>query len=266
MPSTRKTWIFVSSFFAIILVVAAWLLILSPVRQETSTVKDDAEQVESANQILNTRVTKLRAQFAEIDTYRAELTEYQKQIPSVVDYESIVAEIERASDETKVPVLEIASDSSIVPVTPYTAIKVEKPELDEDGNEIKSTKPSEPVTVSGAAPTLTGALSEEIPGFYQVPLRLTVQGSYDRILKFSESLQIDSTRALLVPAVAVTALDETPESDSAPAAKKGDLTYVLDVLAYVVEYDRTVLPASDEELEVTPLPPAAKDNVFSPSR
>lgn len=111
-------------------------------------------------------------------------------------------------------------------------------------------------------------MSTQIPGFYQIPLTITVQGDYAEILKFSQTLQEDSDRVLLVPSVAASALTEAPESDGAPKADVGDINYVLNVFAYVLEYDQSVIQADEEvpeEIQGT-LPAAPKDNIFAPSR
>src|SRR5690554_3445426 len=120
MPSTRKTWIGGAIVVALLLLVATWFLLLSPVRDGSSTVRAEAEQVEMSNETLNTRVTKLRQQFAEIDTYRAELAALEERIPSTVDYQSIVDEIERSVDRSNVFLISISSAGGIVPVTPFT--------------------------------------------------------------------------------------------------------------------------------------------------
>lgn len=272
MPSTRKTWIGGAIVVALLLLVATWFLLLSPVRDGSSTVRAEAEQVEMSNETLNTRVTKLRQQFAEIDTYRAELAALEERIPSTVDYQSIVDEIERSVDRSNVFLISISSAGGIVPVTPFTELKQDTTTASDTGEsttvESSASTSSAPQTVSGAEPTRTGALSTQIPGFYQIPLTITVQGDYAEILKFSQTLQEDSDRVLLVPSVAASALTEAPESDGAPKADVGDINYVLNVFAYVLEYDQSGIQADEEvpeEIQGT-LPVAPKDNIFAPSR
>lgn len=271
MQTTRKTWIAGSVLVAVLVLVAAWLLLLAPVRSEAATSRADAEQVELDNEALELRVVDLRKKYAEIETYRDELASYQEQIAPTVDYESIVKEIERSVEKAKVDLISIESDAKIELVTPYTAIKKVTPApKSEDGEEQQpSATPTaeETATVSGLPPTETGALSTDIDGFYQVPLAITVQGDYEEILKFSEQLQIHSTRLILVSNLEIEALSDRPAGTDAPESKVGDISYVVHTLAYVLQGDETKVKADDaEDIAETKLPAIGKKNVFAPER
>ncbi len=193
-----------------------------------------------------------------------------------MDYTSIITEIESAAVASEVVLISIDGADGITPVRPYTAIAETKP---------NSTDPNAPVptsdatgttvasagetrTTSGSAPTATGALSKVIDGFYQVPLTITVQGDYEQVREFSDSLQKDSEHAILVSSVSLRPLREAPESESSPSAEQGDITYVLNSLAFVLEYDRTILTLQEgaEKPEEKVLPEPAKENLFAPSR
>lgn len=273
MRSARTTWISGASVVALLIVIAAWLLLLSPVRDESAIAHEEAQAVEDSNLILESRVVALRKQFAELDSLRGELSEFEKKIPPTVDYDSLVAELERSAEESEIALLSITADGAIEPVAPFTAIKVTPPPAapaeGEDAPEPTPT-PTEIVTVSGQPPTATGALSEELEGFYQLPLQLVVQGSYEEALAFSDAIQVGSTRALLVHSVEVTAMRKAQESSSAPAAEDGDLQYSLNALVYVLEsavleYDQANASTEDSS-QPKVLPKPAKENRFAPER
>lgn len=270
MNSSRNTWIGGAAVVAILLAVAAWFLLIAPLRSDASLANQDAEAVEFSNDVLSNKVRQLRTDFANIEEYRELLREHESRIPPIVDYEVIVDEIERAVEKSKVDLLSVASDGNIVPVSPFTAIREVAPVLDpETGEPLENqpAAPAEPETVSGEPPTVTGALSTEIEGFYQIPLTLTVQGNYEEILEFSDSLQVDSQQALLAYSISASALRETGESASAPSSEEGDISYVVSVLAYVLENgDLSSNPGGEKPDMSQPLPGVGADNPFAPER
>ncbi|WP_435299997.1 hypothetical protein [Timonella sp. A28] len=272
MPSTRKTWILVASLIAIILVALTWMFLLSPVREKTGTLNDEAEGVEAANEILDAKVSKLRSQYAKIDEFRALLTEFEQHIPAAVDYQSITAEIDRSVEKSGVALLSVESGESVAPVVPFTAAQPTTAAASADPNApvADEQKPAAASANPGTPATKTGALAKVLPGFFQLPLVITVQGDYAEVRDFVDTLQVDSTRSLLVPSITAVSLKEAPESDKAPKAEVGDITFTVNALAYVLEYDRSVLLApgqtdpSAESEQV--MPPAATDNIFAPER
>jgi len=257
-----------SSLLALVIAVVAWMMVMSPVRDESSKLNSDADTVETTNEVLAAKVKNLSVQFAKIDDLRGQLKTYESQIPSTIAYSQITDEIQRSVDDSGVALLSLTQDSGIAPVTPYTAIKVE-PKTTDPNAPATASKPSkgEVKTVSGLPPTKTGALATEVDGFYQVPLTITVQGTYDNALKFADDLQKGSKRAILVYSVEVTALGDQPESDTAPESKVGDLTLVLHAYAFVLDFDTSSLPTDDSTAapEKT-MPKPATDNVFAPDR
>jgi|GEM_PF-1728304 len=272
MQATRRAWIGGAVAVALLIAIGAWFLIISPVRDESASTKADAETVEAQNDVLSTKVDALRKQFAKIDELRDELKIYQTQIPTTVDYESIIHEIDRSVEASGVALLSVNTES-IVPVAPFTVLKPIAPPAPADpdnpdaaADEATPTPAdNEPVTVSGAPPTATGALSETIPGFYQVPLNVKVQGSYEDVLKFSDSLEIDSSRSVLMTSVNVTALREAPASGAAPKTEVGDLSYEVSLLAYVL-LDDSPKAADAEDPTTVELPAIGTKNVFKPER
>lgn len=276
MVSLRKAWIFGSVAVGALILVAAWLLLLMPVREAAAESNEEAQMVEDSNMVLSAKVNTLRKQFEEIETYRTELATLQKKIPTDVDYTSLTNELVRASEEAEIALLSISVDGSIESVEPFTELKEVKPAASAvEGEEAKATptpspSPTEIETKSGEPPTATGALSKVIDGFYQIPLTLTMQGDYDAVLKFSKSLQEGSERAILIHAVQLTALREAEESASAPKTEIGDMTFELNGFAYVLQdqFELRNGPAktdSEDEVELK-LPKPAKDNLFAPER
>lgn len=265
MLSTRKTWIIATILLAVVLVAAAWMLLLSPVREDMSKLRTDAQGVEDGNEILGARVAKLREQYNQIDELRAELADYEVNIPTTVNYRQVVEEIERSIETSEVVLIGVENPEPISAVTPYTATTKASTSSDPNAPAAgQAATAGEETTVSGAPPTVTGALAKDITGFYQLPLSITVQGDLDEVRSFSKALQEDSSRAILVYAVSAEALDEAPATDSAPASEVGDMTYVLSAMAYVLDYDTSVLAQDTEQPEAT-MPAAGSDNPFAPA-
>lgn len=272
MGNARQTWIFSAVIVGLIVAALTWVFVLSPVRDKTALAKSDAEGVEFQNTQLETKVAGLRADFAKIDEFRAQLAEYATHIPAEVDYNSIIAEINGALEEADIHLLGIDMSKGIQPVVPFTAIKPADPApVDPNAPEAAEATPAvstAPTTLSGAAPTKTGALSSVVDGFYQIPFSVTVLGDYDEVQKFAAKIQSGTERALMFYSIDVVAPAPAPESESTPEIEFGDVNYTISGNAYVLASDAVLLAKElEKELqELPPMPAAGKENLFGPKR
>jgi Tfp pilus assembly protein PilO len=178
MNKTRQWAVF--TLVAVLVVLAGgWMLLVSPQR---SKAHDLQSQATSAQQ----RVSQLHAQLANLLAQKRNLPEQQR----------ILAQI-----STKIP-----SD----PAEP-TLIREMQSAAHTAGVDLASLNPSTPVQVAapaGAAPSTTtaGSTSGTTPTstlpLYQVPLSITVTGSYFNVEMFEHSLE-QLPRALLVSGLTV---------------------------------------------------------------
>ncbi|MFD2839644.1 hypothetical protein ACFSYH_03565 [Populibacterium corticicola] len=276
MPTTQKTWVAGAIIVALVMILIAWTFVLSPVREESSKLEEDSTTVETSNAALESKVNRLRQQFEKIDDYRKQLHDLEVRIPRDIDYVQLTKELERSAEDAQVNLISVDSSAGIVRVVPYTSTKQAAPAAEADpdaptsSTEGEATTEAAPETISGAAPTATGALSTTVDGLYQVPLDIVVQGTYEEVRQFSTALQEGSERAILAFSVEVTPLKSSDGASGEFAAEDGELSFKLSALAYVLDYDTSVLgdlnPDNADGANEKTMPKPATDNVFLPER
>ena len=84
--SKSRSLILMTALLAVVILVAAWFLLLSPVLGGAAEANTNAEEQEQVNANTQVEVNKLREQFAHMDEYQAQLTALQVQIPTAPLY------------------------------------------------------------------------------------------------------------------------------------------------------------------------------------
>ena len=105
----RSTWIGGTVFVALVIVVAAWFLAVSPMLSAAAEVRSQAEQTEQMNDVLDLKVDQLKVDFAKLPEYQAELAGIQLQIPT----DAMLADYLRQLDQ-----IAVAHSVALTAVTP----------------------------------------------------------------------------------------------------------------------------------------------------
>jgi Tfp pilus assembly protein PilO len=193
----RSTWIGGAVFFAVAIAVAAWFLIIAPTIATAADSRAQAESTRQQNQVLALSVTKLKADFAKLPAYRAELATLRGQIPAgaaLSDYlrqlSTIAAARSVAISVTPAPPLVVVPAVAVAPVAPVAA-----PATPAAATPAATPAPAAPVA---AAPVPGTALTA-------IPISITATGSYDQTLAFLNDLQTATPRLFLVSGLTSTA-------------------------------------------------------------
>ncbi|EYR64453.1 hypothetical protein N866_10845 [Actinotalea ferrariae CF5-4] len=237
--------------FATALGAGSYFLAIAPVLDETSQARTQAESVEQANDLQRTKIARLKTQFAELDTYKAELAALQVQIPTEADLSGYFRQLQDIATARQVTLLGLATQSgqAVVPVAavPGTAsATVEPPE---------PAEPSEPDT-SPDAPASPAPAEPEAPtapaGFVAIPVAITALGTYEDVVAFLADAQAATPRLMLVIDFVGTAQPAADASAGRPATVVGDLELTVNGYLYVLQ--DPAAPAPVEPAEPLPLP------------
>jgi type IV pilus assembly protein PilO len=209
MTDTRK-WSALAAVLVVAIFAASWFLLISPKRGDAAELRGKAAAKSEENARLAEQITMLQEQQKDLPTQQAKLAAMRTQIPTNPALPSLIRDLTAAGKKAGVSIDSMAPSLPIAVVeAPSTTVVA--PTTTGDGSaSTGSTAPKAPPT-HAAAPT---------SALFQVPLTLTVTGSYFELEQFVGKLET-VRRAYLV-----TGFKLGPPQDA--NAKAGDLTIVID--------------------------------------
>ncbi|MBF0687597.1 MAG: hypothetical protein IR158_07490 [Cellulomonas sp.] len=227
MGTRLSTWIGGTAVVAVLILLAAWFLLLSPLREDAASVRAQVETTEQQNDLLELQVAGLRADFAKLPEYKAELETLRVGVPRALDSSPLLRELDALAVASGVQLLDVAFMAP-VEVVPAGAVA-------------PAAVPTEPVegaadeAVDGVAPVPAAPAGPTAPrGLVGVDLNLTVSGNPDAVGAFFTGLQDGSSRLLLVTGFDLSRQDAQGASDGQAAVVAGDLRAAVRGTVYVL--------------------------------
>src|SRR5690625_109094 len=171
-------WIAGAVVISLVIIAVGYFFGVSPKLDDADELNEQAESQESLNDVLEMKLIKLRADFAKLDEYRAEIEDYEVAIP----LEPQLPELIRITDD-------LANDAGVALTS--TALPLPTP-----------------VTIPSA---LEGAISLE--GLVRMSINYEIVGEYIDIFAFVDALQQEYPRRVLIRNFRVEAQDFEPHQD-----------------------------------------------------
>jgi Tfp pilus assembly protein PilO len=251
--SKASSWIAGAVVVALLMAAAAWFLLLSPQLTTASETRAAAESTRSSNETLALRVERLKAQFAELDQYKADLAALRLQIPTTAELSELMRQLDGAAAAHSVTV------TAVSPGTPaaVTVTAPQAPAADPAAEATESTEATDAADSAESADAAAAAVASLVPaGMTQIPLSLTVVGSYDNVDAFIDTVQTGTSRLLLIANVSGVAQEDAVPGGGRPATSVGDVEATLTGAAFVLP-DASVTAAPDPAETAPVAPPAA---------
>lgn len=180
MLRTRTTrWSVGTAVLCLLLLVAGWLLLVSPRRSQTTDLGEQKQTAQRQNEQLQARIEDLKAQSAKLSTYRADLAGLLTQMPADAAMPQLVREVNAMA---------VAAGITLDTLTPSGASLL--PTASTSGS---SGAQASGAQASGARPA----------GVVQIPIAMVVHGDYFQVVAFLQKLQTQLTRGFLVNSVQV---------------------------------------------------------------
>ena len=249
-PKARG-WIGAASALAVVIMLLAWFLAISPTLTAASDTR--AQAGESAqNDLMRVKIDGLKKQAATLDDIKAELAAQRLQIPTSHDE----AEFQRQ-------IVPIAAAHSVTIVSGVVSPAAQVVPLG-------SAAPAPTATETAAATDATdadmstpaGPVGEV--GFYSMATSLDVVGSYQDVLAFVQDLQAGIQRLFLLEGLSMTGQPDTEAAGGKPALVRGDLAVTITGSVYVLtDTAAAAAPAAPAVPPTLPVPDPAK-NPFLP--
>ena len=190
--SKSRSLILVSVLVALVILLASWFLLLSPVLSGAAEANSNAEQQEQTNDQTQVEVNKLKGQYAHLDEYQTQLGALQVQIPtspSYPDLQRMFAAI-AAEHHVVITTLQFGAAKPMATTPPPSAGAGD------------STSPSPSPTPTPAPTTGTDGTAAPGPtavtGLYAIPVSLSVVGAYDDVMSVLKELQTGDGRLVLI--------------------------------------------------------------------
>ncbi|KSW28994.1 type 4a pilus biogenesis protein PilO [Cellulomonas sp. B6] len=230
--SKRSTWIGGTALAGVALGAGAWFLAISPAFDAAAEVREQTSQTVQRNDLLEMQVTKLAADYAKLDQYKAELAALQVQIPTTARLADLTRQIAQIAESRGVTITALAPAPPQLVVPPVAAAPA-APATTDAGAGTDGTEPAAGGAGGEAAPVASPDVV--VPaGLVAVPLSLTVVGTYDATVAFVGDLQGALPRLVLVTDLTGTSQEETEAGGGKPATARGDQEIVLSAFAYVL--------------------------------
>jgi Tfp pilus assembly protein PilO len=201
MNQTRA-WSFGAAVVAVLLVIAAWFVAISPQRSEAADLRDQTTAQQQSNEQLKLKTKQLQAQFASLPERQAQLAEIKQQLP----------------DNPALPALirDLSSHASTAGVA------------------LVSVSPGDPVPATPAAPAAPGAVSTATARGGQllsIPTEVVASGSYADLTLYLQRLQTQMRRAFLIEGIELAPLQDKDTTKGPLSMKLTGQIFVLDSAA-----------------------------------
>lgn len=252
MDASKKAtpWLIGTVLLVVLLLAGGFLLVVNPVLTEASETHVEAIAAEDANTALSAKIVTLKKQYAEIDTYKAELAGLRTQIPSTADTANLLRGLQSAATATGI---------TLVSLTPGTASEVTAATTTEstlsgagvtDSQSAESDSASADGSTSGTSTTTTAATT----GLVAISLAVDLVGTYANALEFLTAIQSTTGRSYFVTSIDVSSQPDAEASGGRPATSVGDAEMQLN--GYIFVLPESAVAASDPTATAAPLPGA----------
>lgn len=256
-------WVAGTVFLIVVIWVGVFFLGVSPRMDATASTLDQIQSTRGQNEILELQTAKLRADFANLEQYRAEVAALQVQIPADGRLADYTRALDAAAVANGVVITEITPGTPSVVVLPAPVVPPPTDPVVPDEGTDEAEEPAEPTDPGTDGPAAPPIDSGQIEGFVSIPMVVTVVGAQANVWGFLAQVQSGSERLTLVTQLLATRLGASAESGGRPAVEDGDLELTVNGLIYTLLPPATGVPPVTEEVPTVPLPTSDR-NPFIP--
>ncbi len=194
-----RQWTLLAVVAILAILAGGWFLLVQPKSDKAAEVRAATEAQDQANARLQTEITRLEKQAAEMPALQAKLAKFATRIPDNPALPTLIRTLTDAADRAGVELVSLAP-------SPPVAMAVAAPAA---GAPAAATTP-------GAAPvSAAGALAATEP-LFQIPITLSVHGGYVQVQQFFSNIE-DLTRSMQVGAFTVAPFKGSADSSTVSA-------------------------------------------------
>jgi Tfp pilus assembly protein PilO len=195
MTDMRK-WSAGAAVLVLAILAAGWFLLVAPKHQATADLKTKSTSQEQANAQLQQQIQVLQAQQQDLPQQQAKLATLSTQIPGNPALPSLIRDLTAAANKVGLTIDSMAPAPPVAVVAPLTAV-APVPETTDTSGGTDSTDSTATTTTTPVAPPVAAST------LFQVPLTLSVTGSYFEVEQFLNKLE-DLKRSMLISGLTMT--------------------------------------------------------------
>lgn len=229
--SKTRLWVLGTAVLSVLIVVAAYFLLIGPKRAEAADLQQQTAETASSNAQLESRIEQLKAQFAELPQRQAELAVIKQAMPEDAALPTLVRELDTRSAASGVTLMSLTPGAPVA-VTPPAAPAPAAPAAETSGDDATGTTP---------APAATPAPTDLL---VSIPVSMVVVGDFYEAELFLKDLQTQMPRAFLVTTLNVQTEKDAEASGGKPATKNGDVTMTITGSVFVLKPAAAAPPAA----------------------
>ena len=217
MTKTR-TWSAATAALCVLLIVAAYFLLIAPKRAEAADLRDQTLAQDQANQQSRLKIQQLKAQYAELPTKQAELAVIKQQLPDNPALPTLIRTLASMADASGVTLVSLAPAPPTAVV--LAAAPVVAPAVAPAAAPAAGAPVTAPVAAAPAAPTTS---------LFGISTTMIIKGDYAASTLFVQKLQAagvakEGTQtakagAQMARAFLVQSIKVAPNADAATATK-----------------------------------------------
>jgi len=242
MGSNKNTWIGATAVGALVILVASWFLLISPKLGEASDVRAQVDQTNQSNELLSLKVAQLAAQSAKLPEMKEELAALRVEIPTSAQISEFLRQVDTIAASASVVVTATSPGTPELMVPEQAAPSApQEGALNPDGTPAEPTaeptaEPSETPSAEPSSSAAPGDVAAALipPGMVDVPVSLSVIGTYTNTVAFLDALQQQIPRLYLVTGITATGQKETAAAGGKPDLELGDQELVITGYLYVL--------------------------------
>ena len=226
MTKTR-TWAAATAGICVLLILAAWFLLISPKRAEAADLRDQTVAQDQANQQTKLKIQQLKAQYAELPAKQAELAVIKQQLPDNPALPTLIRSLSAMADASGVTMV------SLAPAAPATFA----------GSAAPATTVVAPP--AGTAPGSVAVAPTPAAQLMGIATTVVIKGDFASSTLFLQKLQAASaaktgaqlSRAFLVQSVKVApdATSATGTTSTSTAKTKGQVQATITGQVFVLK-------------------------------
>ena len=212
-----RTWSAATAVLCVLLIVAAYFLLIAPKRAEAADLRDQTVAQDQANQQSRLKIQQLKAQYAELPSKQAELAVIKQQLPDNPALPTLIRTLTSMADASGVTLVSLAPappTAVVLAAAPVVAPAV-APAAAAAGAPVTA-----PVAAAPAAPTTS---------LFGIATTMIIKGDYAASTLFVQKLQAagvakEGTQtakagAQMARAFLVQSIKVAPNADAATATK-----------------------------------------------
>lgn len=205
-----RTWRLGGSAAAVLLLVVAWFLAISPTLQSASALEEETASQEQASQELRSRISLLKKQSEELPAQEAILADIQRSMPPTAALPTLIRNLTTVAKR---------ADVVVGSVTPGKPVPVEQPQpaassgINPSNGSPSSADPSAASTAESAEESAAAAPDE--PTVESMSVTVIACGKFTQLRKYLQELE-SMKRVMAVSSVSISrgsCAEGSPEDD-----------------------------------------------------